>query len=780
MSTASHGPPETPRSGWTARSGELAAELESELADLDIVETEEAEAVHYCLLAEFDIDAGATLAHQYPFPTGTDEHRLAELMLPDGAHLRPEDWTIFYLGQTPSSAIAPVLEAGAGSASSADITALASRRASMLLPDERPQRGAAGGGLLYVLNCVRMKEDKTVRRGAMVKAMAIATPNPYIGIYKPLLLLALEEYFASPSADVLARLFDSANAISTTGMPGLSRGERILLRQTERKDLFEDRFGVFEPASAARDTFETEPAPAVRPSASRKNSAGSSLADGQAGTPLRDAPGMPDTSGDMRRRGVPRDTHFFETEAKFKKITVPIRIPMTVFDEDVGDYSIIELVQTFSSHTPFPAPFHPYLHTNGAATHPVILILNAIIAHKRVVFLGHGLPAHQVAKMVLAACAMASGCGQVLRGFTESAFPYANLASLDVLEEFSGYVAGVCNPRFEELPTTWDVLCNLETGRVTVSKELKAGPMSNHAARASQSSLGSGSHVGGTSGGSGRGDGAADDVAAPAGKMASAAKADSVDAAFMDEIQGAMAAHLGEAHIRVRFAEYMERFVRLASYQEFIATGTTRIGWPAQAWRDGQLGSGAVFADEQARSREMWANGHRIDAWRRTKSYRLFQKDWARDAPRREIGFDLQHQVSRLRVAKNMPGREADAIFAALAGAVRSYDQVIELLTYLPAHRGGLIPIATGLFHTWPSVRENTIDLLLTIQQYLPGRIALLALNYYYRKTYLELLERRDIRAAGRARAGAGRGYDDSSSQSTPVTIQAGVPGMAG
>jgi hypothetical protein len=31
------------------------------------------EAVQYVLLAEFDIDAGATLAHQYPYPTGTEE-----------------------------------------------------------------------------------------------------------------------------------------------------------------------------------------------------------------------------------------------------------------------------------------------------------------------------------------------------------------------------------------------------------------------------------------------------------------------------------------------------------------------------------------------------------------------------------------------------------------------------------------------------------------------------------------------------------------------------------
>ena len=31
------------------------------------------EGVHFVLLAEFDIDAGATLSHQYPYPTGTEE-----------------------------------------------------------------------------------------------------------------------------------------------------------------------------------------------------------------------------------------------------------------------------------------------------------------------------------------------------------------------------------------------------------------------------------------------------------------------------------------------------------------------------------------------------------------------------------------------------------------------------------------------------------------------------------------------------------------------------------
>ncbi len=100
-------------------------------------------------------------------------------MLPDGAHLRPEDWTVFYLGQTASSAVAPLLS----HESSVHLATDAERRTSMP-PTPGAKRGVAGGGLLYVLNCVRMKEDKKMRRGAMVKALAVCTPHPYIGIFK--------------------------------------------------------------------------------------------------------------------------------------------------------------------------------------------------------------------------------------------------------------------------------------------------------------------------------------------------------------------------------------------------------------------------------------------------------------------------------------------------------------------------------------------------------------------------------------------------------------------
>ena len=103
-------------------------------------------------------------------------------------------------------------------------------------------------------------------------------------------------------------------------------------------------------------------------------------------------------------------------------------------------YSLINLIQTFSPSAAAPqstvsGPLHPHLHTSGLSTHPIILLLNAILTHKRVVFLGHQQAAGKVAELVLAACALGTGCGAVLGGVVQRAFPYTNLSNLDNLQE---------------------------------------------------------------------------------------------------------------------------------------------------------------------------------------------------------------------------------------------------------------------------------------------------------------------------------------------------------
>ena len=64
-------------------------------------------------------------------------------MLPDGAEKQSEDWTIFFLNQTPMNTVAPLFSEA---------------------PETEEQEAQHGQRLLYVLSLVRTKRDQTARR----------------------------------------------------------------------------------------------------------------------------------------------------------------------------------------------------------------------------------------------------------------------------------------------------------------------------------------------------------------------------------------------------------------------------------------------------------------------------------------------------------------------------------------------------------------------------------------------------------------------------------------
>ena len=70
-------------------------------------------------------------------------------MLPDGAETHLDDWTIFFLNQTPFNTISPVLALDTPESRSID------------LPEEGEQDPGKKQDLLCVLNLVRTKHDKT-------------------------------------------------------------------------------------------------------------------------------------------------------------------------------------------------------------------------------------------------------------------------------------------------------------------------------------------------------------------------------------------------------------------------------------------------------------------------------------------------------------------------------------------------------------------------------------------------------------------------------------------
>lgn len=156
--------------------------------------------VEYILVASFDIDKGPIMEHQFPVAITGDEHMLAELMLPDQAHVRNQDWTIFFLhkdtSQEEEEAEARAekkrmrqrrKDRAAGLLDANDVESGDEREAedeSGSDSDESEPEGGEGPPLIYVLNLVNTKQDKTAKRGAVVKAMAICTRHPFLHIYK--------------------------------------------------------------------------------------------------------------------------------------------------------------------------------------------------------------------------------------------------------------------------------------------------------------------------------------------------------------------------------------------------------------------------------------------------------------------------------------------------------------------------------------------------------------------------------------------------------------------
>ncbi|CAG8460492.1 2611_t:CDS:10, partial [Funneliformis caledonium] len=626
--------------------------------------------VTHILLAEFDIDKGSSLAHQYPEATGTDEHLLAELMLPDGAHLRTEDWTVFFLNQTIPDPDKISIDNDTNSGVHGRLN------------DDNNETP-----LLYALNLVRTKHVKEARRGAIVKAMAICTRHQYLHIYKPVLLIALENYFQNPSVECLASLYESVNSMNVTNMPKFSTHEKAILRASENKDMFEEKFD-YENCKKQQDNENTGKGLGIV-----NNAEG-----GEAGTDNAtsdDANFKRATYVDLiPNLNKNKDRHFYETKVEYG-IKLPIRVPLTVNPEEVGDFSLIKLITTFSpsSPQPFNHAFHPHLDSSGNQTHPIILLLNALLTQKRIIFLGQGHPSGDVANYVLSACAMGSGSGGVLRGFTERAFPYTNLTNVDDLLKVPGFIAGVTNRIFEDHSSWWDVLCNIDTGKITVSKDIATPSYGTKPDERPE-----------------------DGSRSPSSSKTESwgrEKWDTTDNEFMAEVMHAIQHHYGETTIRGKFQEYVQRFVRLTALYEIEAFGSTKIGMMAQDTDHGDiLGTGLAFQDENSKLREVAANVNRIEGWRQTISYKYYQLDFQNYLKVRSIkAIDVYHQVAKLKNLKNMPEEEVECLYKAFVTNVLTNEQIIEFLSYLPQNQGGLFPIGLGLFYPLKTVRSYTIEL---------------------------------------------------------------------
>lgn len=104
------------------------------------------------------------MEHQYPTAISGDEQMLAELMLPDQAHARKEDWTIFFLHKDVGDG-----EEGADSQSPPGSAKPNVQQENGEIGDnqeneEQYVEGGEGPPLIYVLNLVNTKHDSNAKR----------------------------------------------------------------------------------------------------------------------------------------------------------------------------------------------------------------------------------------------------------------------------------------------------------------------------------------------------------------------------------------------------------------------------------------------------------------------------------------------------------------------------------------------------------------------------------------------------------------------------------------
>lgn len=296
-------------------------------------------------------------------------------MLPEGAHLRESDWTVSFLSnqmmiQADAELKANIAKAQARAAK--DGTAIDAAYENYI-----PQVELQDQGYLCMLNLVRTKMDPNVKRGAIVKALAICTRHRFYNIFKPLLMLSLDQYFEAERPEeqqaILVNLYHTINNMPLNEIPDLSPIQRRLHRATRLRT-------AANPSAA--DYFNTSVKWDTPASASSS----------------------PSTSTSPVSSGVSSLVPSTSTAV------LPIRIPISMESDEVLEASLMTLVNRFQEH--------------------IMTIYTALLAEKRVIFLGYQQPARICSECVLSACLLIS---PPIEGVIKRAFPYANLVNMDFL-----------------------------------------------------------------------------------------------------------------------------------------------------------------------------------------------------------------------------------------------------------------------------------------------------------------------------------------------------------
>lgn len=455
-------------------------------------------------------------------------------------------------------------------------------------------------------------------------ALAIGTMHPHLSLFKPVVALALDTYLRRRDRQVLRDVYEAINRVDTSVLPCLSYSEKMRMRSecmwdahTQhlrlRRQRSESSASSLVVVCGSSSTPDVDQAPLIGLMARFFSS--TLAAHGRMPVPRKakrhSAPSAI-LALHRRRHQISGPQPHAQTQhaelppVRFEQATIPMRVPLYLFPEEVGEYSLSQFLTMFGhARHVLQGPMHPHLHSNGAYTHPLTVLFNALLSCKRVLLIGREAPARVVVEQVLAACSFASGCGAVLRGWISRAVPYATLADVDALTLMGGFVAGTKNPRMVEL-NMWDVLCDCDTGSITVSRTIAQPQIPESAeVRALWTREGLIQY---------------DYERATYLWTMGDEHPHASDSLFMEAWLAAVQQHASETFVRYWCQMYVRQFVMHAAHHETAFYGYTQLTLPVTEMSSQ---AGLSVADE-GRLRRM---AMRFEGWRGTPSYRHFVAD---------------------------------------------------------------------------------------------------------------------------------------------------------
>lgn len=376
--------------------------------------------VEYLISSEFHVDKGPSLNHQYPseLPGLHNLPFLAELMIPDQIHKREEDYTLFLLHRNTKTG---EFEYKFDAAES----------------EKDPY---------FVYTIVNNVSDSLVKRGSIIKALSLVTKLVYFKHLKPLLIIGLDRCFSRSSIDELRDLYNAINCknfevsqtkhlvvkkLLVTSILDLPLNEKLYFDEGFRKRLL----GI---KNIHEDLF------------------------------------------------IRRDLSF-NSIVSFNDMKIPVKLPIVLLPDTIGDY----LNPTDLNFKPnllnlLDARMATDYHNNeltiyGLATPPIVVLINAMLTGKKILFMSYENSAGYIIDHILLTLKLITG-GGILTGLLThyNVFPMIDVSKTTLLSECDSYLAGTINPFFKSNDKLWDLFIDLDKNEFHISSQIQEPEFMRH------------------------------------------------------------------------------------------------------------------------------------------------------------------------------------------------------------------------------------------------------------------------------------------------------------